>query len=44
MTKERAKAKFLGKEEEAFEKMREWGEEHSQVTLDEMAPELVSQR
>ena len=44
MNKDRAKAKFLGEAEAVFDKMWEWGEEHPQATLDEMAAELAPLR
>ena len=44
MNKEKAKAKFLGEAETVFERMWEWGAEHSRARLDEIAVELVPHR
>ena len=44
MNKGKAKAKFLGEAEAVFEQMWEWGAEHSQASLDEIAAELVPLR
>ena len=44
MNKEKAKAKFLDEAEAVFERMWEWGAEHSRATLDEIAVELVPHR